>query len=122
MPVPDFADDTSTELERKARALSVTALTESVTYAILFYFWLINPNEAGTAITGAVHGMVWLAFCAMVILITPDIKWSWKYSILVIVLGPIGGVMVWARIRREGVPEQHRTLPATPRGSPHHSG
>ena len=31
--------------------------------------------------------------------------WTWKYSIAVIVLGPIGGVMVWERIRREGVPD-----------------
>jgi len=43
----------------------------------------------------------------MVVMITKDIGWSWKYSIAVIVLGPIGGVMVWERIRREGVPE-HR--------------
>jgi hypothetical protein len=28
--VPDFADDTSSELERKARALSVVALVETV--------------------------------------------------------------------------------------------
>jgi len=102
--VPDYADDPTTELERKARALSVIALTESVTYVILFTFWLIVPNTAGRAITGSVHGMIWLAFCAMVIMITPEMKWSWKYTIAVIVLGPIGGIMVWDRIRREGVP------------------
>ena len=105
--VPDFADDPTTELERKARALSWTALTESVTYCLLFYFWIISPNVAGKAIVGSIHGMIWLAFCSMVVMITKDIGWSWKYSIAVIVLGPIGGVMVWERIRREGVPE-HR--------------
>ena len=105
--VPDYADDPTTELERKARALSWTALTESVTYCLLFYFWIISPNVAGKAIVGSIHGMIWLAFCSMVVMITKDIGWSWKYSIAVIVLGPIGGVMVWERIRREGVPE-HR--------------
>jgi len=110
--VPDYADETTTELQRKARALSWTALTETCTYLILFYFWIINPNVAGKAITGSIHGMIWLAFCAMVIMITPEIGWSWKYSIAVIVLGPIGGFMVWERIRREGVPERRTTRPA----------
>lgn len=102
--VPDFADDPTTELERKARALAWTAVTETCTYLVLFYFWIIDPNVAGKAITGSIHGIVWLAFCSMVVMITPEIGWSWKYSIAVIVLGPIGGVMVWERIRREGVP------------------
>ena len=106
--VPDFADDPTTELERKARALSWTAFAESVTYVILFTFWIIVPNTAGKAITGSVHGMVWLTFCSMAIMITPEMKWSWKYTISVIVLGPIGGIMVWSRIRREGVPTTPR--------------
>ena len=110
--MPDFADDPTTELERKARALSWTALTESITYCILFYFWIVSPNVAGKAITGSIHGMVWLAFCAMVLMITKDMGWSWKYSIAVIVLGPIGGVMVWDRIRRTGVPGAHRAASA----------
>jgi len=37
----DFADDTSSELERKAKALSVFALLETVSYLTLFYFWVI---------------------------------------------------------------------------------
>jgi hypothetical protein len=40
-------------------------------------------------------------------------KWSWKYTIAVIVLGPIGGLMVWHRIRRDGVPVPQRTKPAS---------
>ena len=110
--MPDFADDPTTELERKARALSWTALTESVTYCILFYFWIVDPNTAGKAITGSIHGMIWLTFCSMVLMITKEMGWTWKYSIAVIVLGPIGGVMVWERIRREGVPGAHHTASA----------
>lgn len=104
LPVPDFADDPGSELERKARALSWTALAESFTYTVLFTFWIIVPNTAGKAIAGSVHGMIWLAFCSMAIMIRPEMKWTWKYTIAVIVLGPIGGIMVWDRIRREGVP------------------
>jgi len=102
--VPDFADDPTTELERKARALQWIALFETVTYCILFFFWIIQPNVAGKAITGSVHGMVWLTFVAMVVMIRHEIGWSWTYAIVVIVLGPIGGLMVWERIRRDGVP------------------
>jgi Domain of unknown function (DUF3817) len=103
--VPDFADDTSTELERKARALSIVALVETCSYLLLFYFWQIGKSDAGTAIVGSLHGMIWLAFCAMVIMIAPAMRWTWTYVAVVILTGPIGAVLVWARIRREGVPE-----------------
>jgi hypothetical protein len=119
--VTDFADSTTTEVERKARALMWIAALETVTYVVLFYFWLIAPNDAGKAITGSIHGMVWLTFCSMVIMITREIEWSWGYSAAVIVLGPIGGVMVWERIRRQGVPEAKRgriARPAVPRPAP----
>ena len=108
--VPDFADDPTTELERKARALSWTALTESVTYCILLYVTCAPWSNAATS--NAIHGMIWLTFCSMVLMITKEMGWTWKYSIAVIVLGPIGGVMVWERIRREGVPGAHHAASA----------
>ena len=49
--------------------------------------------------------MVWLTFCSMVVMIASDMRWSWKYVALVIVTGPVGGILVWDRIRREGVPD-----------------
>jgi hypothetical protein len=112
--VPDFADDTRTELERKAKALEVVALVETCSYLLLFYFWQIGKSDAGTAIVGSLHGMIWLAFCAMVIMITPALRWSWWYAAVVIVTGPIGAVMVWFRLRR-GVPEELRAVkPSVP--------
>ena len=108
--MPDFADDTTTELERKARALSVVALVETCSYLLLFYFWQIAKSDAGTAIVGSLHGMIWLAFCAMVIMIAPALRWTWLYAGVVIVTGPIGAVMVWWRLRHDGVPDtEHDT-------------
>lgn len=107
--MPDFADDPTSELERKAKALSVVALVETLTYLLLVYFWLVVPSIAGKAIVGSVHGMVWMTFCAMVLMITPPMRWSWWYSVVVIVTGPIGALMVWTRLRRHGVPEQYAT-------------
>ncbi len=101
----DFAGDTTTELQRKAKALSVVALVETCSYLLLFYVWQIAKSDTGTAIVGSLHGMIWLAFCAMVIMITPALRWTWLYFAVVIVTGPIGAVMVWARLRH-GVPDE----------------
>ena len=105
--MPDFADDTSSELERKAKALMFMALFETVTYLLLFYFWIVAPNDAIKAIVGFFHGLVWMAFVAMTVIIRPDIGWSWGYTALVVLTGPIGGVLVFARLQIEGVPEQY---------------
>ena len=93
----DFAGDTTTELQRKAKALSVIALIETCSYLLLFYFWQIAKSDTGTAIVGSLHGMIWLAFCAMVIMIAPALRWTWGYVVVVIITGPVGALLVWAR-------------------------
>ncbi len=98
-PVPDFADDPSSELERKAKALGFMALFETVTYLVLFEFWIIQPSDVGKAAAGFVHGLVWMAFVAMTVMIRSKLGWTWGYTILVIVTGPIGGILVWWRLR-----------------------
>jgi integral membrane protein len=101
--VPDFADSTTTELERKLVPLRVVALTETVTYVVLFFFW-VTGNRPGRLLMGSVHGMVFLAFSAMVLGVRAEMRWTWKYAVAAVVLGPIGALMVYARLRREGVP------------------
>lgn len=98
--MPDFADDDSSELERKAKALQVMALVETVSYLVLFYFWIVQPNDVVRQVVGMFHGLIWLAFVAMTVIIRPDIGWSWAYTALVVITGPIGGVLVFARLRR----------------------
>jgi integral membrane protein len=109
--VPDYADDPVTEAERMAKALKVVALVETVSYLLLAYFWLVAQSANGTKIVGSVHGIVWMAFVAMVVLIKPKIGWSWGYVVLVVLTGPIGGVLVFARLQTEGVPEEYRSTP-----------
>ena len=98
--MPDFADDPSSELERKAKALKVVALVETVSYVTLFWFWIVQPNDAVKAVVGFFHGLIWLSFAAMTVIIAPAIGWTWLYVALVIVTGPIGGLMVFARLQR----------------------
>ena len=105
--VPDFADDPVTEAERMAMALKVMALIETVSYLVLFYFWIISPNDVVRRVVGTIHGIIWLAFVAMVVLIKPKIGWSWPYVVLVVATGPLGGVLVFARLQMEGVPDQY---------------
>ena len=101
--MPDFADSTTTELERKLVPLRVVALTETFTYCILFFFW-VTGNRPGRLLMGSAHGMVFLAFAAMVLGVRADMRWTWKYVAAAIVLGPVGSLLVYSRLRREGVP------------------
>jgi hypothetical protein len=105
--VVDFADDPGSELQRKAQSLSWVCVTETITYAVLFAFW-VSGNRAGTAVTGSIHGIVVLAFAAMVIMISHDMGWTWRYVGLVVLTGPIGAILVFERIRRHGVPQRAR--------------
>jgi hypothetical protein len=112
--VPDFADDQSSELERKAKALKFMALFETVTYLVLAYFWLVVPSTAMKAVVGFFHGLVWMAFVAMTVIIRPDIGWTWGYTALVVLTGPIGGVLVWWRLRQ--TPREALVPRASPSG------
>lgn len=108
----DFADDTSTELERKARALKWVSLIETLSYAGLAAFWLTG-NKVGTTIFGSLHGLVFLAFAAMVVMITRAMEWGWLFAAVALVTGPVGSLLVYERIRRRGVPEHARRHRAT---------
>ena len=101
--MPDFADSTTTELERKLIPLRWASLAETITYCVLFYFW-VTGNRTGRLLMGSIHGMIFLGFAAMVLGVRADMRWSWRYALTVIVLGPIGSLMVYSRLRRENGP------------------
>ncbi len=115
--MPDFADSTTTELERKLVPLRWAALTETVTYCVLFYFW-VTGNRPGRLLMGSTHGMIFLGFAAMVLGVRDEMGWTWRYVITVIVLGPIGSVMCYSRLRREGVPSTDLTAGGSGRFRP----
>jgi integral membrane protein len=106
----DFADDTSTELERKVAWLKWVALVETVSYATLLCFW-ISGNDIATKLTGAIHGQIFLLFAAMVFGVRRPMRWTWGFFAVAVLTGPIGAIVVWSRILREGVPEELRSTP-----------
>jgi hypothetical protein len=98
--MPDFADATTTELERRLGPLKVVAIVESCTYVFLLYFWL-SGNRVGTLMVGSMHGMVVCAFAGMLLVIFRALGWSLRFVIFAIVTGPIGAAFVVARLRRD---------------------
>jgi integral membrane protein len=109
--VPDFADDPSSEVARKARALRVVAVVETCTYLLLLFFWQGAHSDVGVAVVGFFHGLVWMAFVAMTVILARDIGWTWGYVVLVVVTGPVGGLLVYERLRREDL-SGDRSAPA----------
>jgi len=98
--VVDFADDTSTELERKAVALKWVSLIETLSYVGLAAFWLTG-NKPGTAIFGSLHGMIFLAFAGMVVLITRDMQWGWLFAAIGLVTDLLDRIAVLEAALRE---------------------
>ena len=106
--MPDFADDPKTELQRKAEQLQWVALFETVGYGVLFVCWAILHNDIAIKITGFFHGWIFVAFAVMVVWIWPSMRWRWYWIPLALLTGPIGGVLVFEKIRRDGVPTRSR--------------
>jgi Domain of unknown function (DUF3817) len=92
--------DQRTELERKAAQLRGVAIVETASYALLFLFWKILDNEIGTSLMGFFHGWIVIGFMVMVVWITPGMKWKWWFPVLVLITGPLGGILVHEAIRR----------------------
>jgi glucan phosphoethanolaminetransferase (alkaline phosphatase superfamily) len=101
----EYAGDPHTELERKAEQLKWCALIETISYVLLFVFWAILHNVVGTKVMGFFHGWIFLAFATMVVFIARPMHWSWKFVLAALVTGPIGGVLVYERIRRAAAPD-----------------
>lgn len=97
----DFADSPTTELERRLTPLRVVSIVETCTYVFLLFFWL-SGNRVGTLLLGSMHGIVVCAFAGMVLIIFRPLGWSLRFAIGAIVSGPIGALVVFERLRREG--------------------
>ena len=106
--VPDFADDPVTEAERMAKALKVMALVETVSYLVLFYFSLTHRTTTPARLVGTVSGIIWLSFVSdgRVAQAQDPVVVALR-DLLVVVTGPIGGVLSVPRLQTEGVPDQY---------------
>src|SRR5258706_15555874 len=100
----EYADDTRSELDRKADQLKWVAFLETVSYVLLFLFWAILHNLVGTKVMGFFHGWIFLAFAAMVVFIARPMRWRWTFVAVALLTGPIGSVLFFERLRPARVP------------------
>jgi hypothetical protein len=101
----EYADDPRTELDRKAEQLKWCAALETISYVFLFLFWAILHNAIGIKVMGFFHGWIFLAFATMIVFIARPMHWTWKFVAVALLTGPIGALLVYERIRRDGVPQ-----------------
>jgi len=113
----DYADEPTSELERRLGPLKVVSLVETGTYLFLLAFWL-SGNRVGTLLLGSMHGMVVMAFAGMVLLIFRQLGWSLAFALFAILTGPVGALAVFERVRREepAIRAREQALRATTSG------
>jgi nitrate/nitrite transporter NarK len=110
----EYAGDPHTELDRKAEQLKWVAFLETLSYVLLFVFWAVLHNVIGTKIMGFFHGWIFLAFATMMIFIAKPMHWTWKFVAVGLLTGPIGALLVYERIRRDGAPQSAPAPEPTP--------
>lgn len=115
----DFADDETTEIERKVKALRITGAIEFFGYLIAGTFWILDLLDAPGSnwwalkrVTFTVHGVIVMAFVAMVVLLAPEVGWRWKFVAACVLTGPLGPLFVEWKIRRDGFPRYPVNRPA----------
>jgi integral membrane protein len=101
--MPDFADDPSSELERKVRTMRWVCVIETISYVVLLSLWVAG-NRLGVQLAGSLHGTIFLAFAAMTIGLMKPLHWTWKFIAAALLTGPIGSLIVLDRLRRQPLP------------------
>ena len=96
----EYEGDTTTELERRLTPLKIVSVIEAAMWAFAAVFWLIGSRTA-QLLLWSMHGMVVCAFAGMVLLIYRQLGWSTRFAVAAVVTGPIGAVVVFARLQRE---------------------
>src|SRR5579883_217963 len=98
--MPDFAGDTTTELERKLAPMKIVSLVEAGMCALAAVFWAIGSRVAQLLLWSA-HGTVVMAFAGMVLFGFRPLGWSVRFAVFAVLTGPIGAIAVFLRLRRE---------------------
>ena len=95
-----YADDTTTELERRLGPLKIVSLVELGMWLLAAAFWAMGSGPA-QLVLWSMHGMVVCAFIGMVLLIRRPLGWSMPFTVLAVATGPIGALVVFERVRRD---------------------
>ncbi len=83
---------------RTVPALRFIAIVETISFVVLMTFVVLD-NRAGVRVVGMTHGLLFLAYVALVLAVRRSQEWSWGFTALAIIGGPIGAVIVPPRLR-----------------------
>ncbi len=71
------------------------------TLSFLALLWMmLSHNDAGVSVTGAIHGVLFLAYALLVLRDREVFGWSWGFVAVAILTGPIGAIVVLEKLRR----------------------
>lgn len=81
------------------RPLRIVSIAEATTYLVLLGAAVLkrtNDVEIGVTIMGPIHGVLYLAYVALILVNRTDMGWSWLKGLAAMVLGavPFGGYWV----------------------------
>lgn len=69
--------------------------------SFLALLWtMVTANEAGVSVTGAIHGVLFLAYAVLVLRDREHLGWTWGFVAVAILTGPVGAIVVLERLRR----------------------
>ena len=92
--------------DRLISALYLTSGLETVSFLVLLGAMFLH-SEAGVSVAGAIHGLLFLAYTALVLYGRERLEWTWGFALVAVITGPIGATIVLERLRR-----QRRTVSA----------
>ena len=79
-------------------ALRWTAIVETASFVLLMTMVILD-NRSGVRIVGMTHGMLFLAYVALVLAVRRTQRWSWGFTTLAVIAGPVGALIVPQRLR-----------------------
>ncbi|MDQ4126236.1 MAG: DUF3817 domain-containing protein [Actinomycetota bacterium] len=82
-----------------ARRLRVVSILETLSFLALLWM-MLSHNDAGVSVTGAIHGVLFLAYALLVLRDREVFGWSWGFVAVAILTGPIGAIVVLEKLRR----------------------
>ena len=85
-------------------ALRRISIIETISFVVLMTFVVLD-NRPGVRVAGMIHGMLFLAYVALVLIVRRSQGWSAAFTALAIVGGPIGALIVPPRLHEPATAE-----------------
>jgi integral membrane protein len=82
-----------------ASRLRLVSILETLSFIVLLTM-MFTDNEKGVSFAGAIHGLLFLGYAILVLRDREHFGWSWGFTALVILTGPIGAIIVLEKLRR----------------------